>query len=220
MPDLSIDFTWFHDPKGYRLIPAKPTLRRGQSVLNVPSRDIQPARIVRNHGTLQEYRPLDAFPELFKTFIDAAVRYPMPKSEEDRALAPVTKSQEGILKFVERFGPLTYEGLKGPGDNVPDLIDAAETMLQVRSGRLFGRFLGKLNVSILAERNGIRLKVEPPDLLSALWLQVAQDGQRGDRECAQCRRPVLRRRADARFCSDSCRIEHYSLERTRRKRNR
>ena len=40
MPDLTLDFTWYRDPKGYRLIPAKvPKLRPGQSILDLPARD-------------------------------------------------------------------------------------------------------------------------------------------------------------------------------------
>jgi hypothetical protein len=218
MPDLKIDFTWFQDVKGYRLIPAKPLkLRPGQSILDAPARDIQPARIVRNGGALQTYRPFDMPRELFKDFINAAALDPMVKSEEDKALAPMTRSQDGLLKFVERFGPLTYEGLKGRGDNVPDLIDAAEAMLQVRSGRIFGRFLGKLDTMITSDRSGLRLKISPPDLLSALWLQVVWAKDKGRPiECEQCGRPVLGRRADARFCSDACRIQFNSLKRTRR----
>ena len=94
MLDLSIDFTWFQDTQGYRLIPAKPiALRRGQSILDVPSREIQPARIVRHGGKLRSYQPFE-FPSdlLIKEFIGA------------------TKSENGMLEFVKRFGPLTYEG--------------------------------------------------------------------------------------------------------------
>jgi hypothetical protein len=197
MPDLSIDFTWFRDPKGYRLIPAKPVLRRGQSILDVPGSDIQPARIVRNGGALQAYRPFNVSSKLFENFINAA------------------KTEIGVLEFVKLFGPLTRDGLRGKGDVVHGMIDQAEDMTNVLRGRIFGRFLAKLNVSISSERNGIHLKVEPPDLLSALWLQVAQAGRRRVRECEQCHNPILGRRADARFCSDPCRIKYNSLERSR-----
>ena len=202
MLDLSIDFTWFQDPQGYRPIPAKPiALRRGQSILDVPMRDIQPARIVRNGGKLQPYRPFE-FPSdlLIKEFIGA------------------TKSENGMLEFVKRFGPLTYEGLRGRGEIVWELRDQANEMSEVMLGRIYGKVLGKLNVSISSQREGIYLKVEPPDLLSALWLLVARTKRK--RQCLQCNRALIGLRADAKFCSDACRIAFNSLERTRKKRSR
>lgn len=206
MPDLMFDFTWYKDQSGYRLIPAKPLkLRRGQSILDVSSRDIQPARIIRNGGTLQSYRPLDDFPNLFRYFVG------MPRSEN------------GVLEFVKRFGPLTYDGLHKEGDVVPKIVDWASDMSQVLRGAIVGMPLNKLNASIVTDHNGMRLKVLPTCLLDALWLQLAQVKSRGSanfRECLRCRNLFMAgasadRRADAKFCSDECRIEFNSLKRSR-----
>ena len=197
MPDLVFDFTWFKDPKGYRLIPAKPIPQRpGQSLLDLPSGVFQPARIVRNGGKLQSYRPLEVFPNLFSRFIDTA------------------KTEEGVLKFVQAFGPLTQDGLRKAGDHVPRIADEASAM-----GRSGGRSPIKLVAAIVTDFSGIRLKVSPSCLLDALWLQFAQSNTRS-RECLQCHSPFMvgvaaGRRADAKFCSDECRISFNSLKRSR-----
>jgi hypothetical protein len=196
MPDLTLDFTWYKDPKGYRLIPAKlPRWRPGQSPLDVPSIGIEPARIVRNGGALQSYRPLEHFPTLFDDFIRTAT------------------SEKGVLEFVEKFGPLTRGGL-GKGEIVPEVVDQARDM-----ARYGTRGLGKLNAWIEMDHEGMRLKVKPSCLLDALWLQLAQANTRS-RQCPQCRKPFLigpavKRRKDARFCTDECRIKFNSLDRSR-----
>jgi len=196
MPDLTLDFTWYRDPKGYRLIPAKlPKLRPGQSINDVPMREIEPDRIVRNGGKPQPYRPLE-IPALFDRFIKMAT------------------TENGVLEFVQKFGPLTKNGRWGKGDIVPDIIDHAEAM-----ARGHGSGLLNINVSITVERDETRLKVSPACLLDALWLQLAQANTRS-KQCPQCRKPfrigvAVKRRKDARFCSDDCRIKFNSLERSR-----
>jgi hypothetical protein len=68
-----------------------------------------------------------------------------------------------------------------------------------------------------------RLKLTPNDLLGALRLQSAQaliDPHGHMQECQQCGDwfevgPGTRRRGDAKFCSDHCRIQFNSLKRSR-----
>jgi hypothetical protein len=206
MPELLFDFTWYKDAKGYELVPAKPLrLRPGQSILDVPISEFDSARIVGKGGPLQPYRPLDKFPNLFRYFTS------MPRSET------------GVLEFVEKFGLLTYKGLRGKGDVVPAIIDQAESMSEVLIGRVVAIRLNKLNASIVTDRDEMRLKISPACLLDAVWLQLAQakgHGAGSFRQCQQC--AVLftvgagyDRRADAKFCSDKCRIEFNSLKRSR-----
>jgi hypothetical protein len=199
MPELSLDFKWYRDPKGYRLIEAKPTgLRRGQSMLDWVIREEHFARIVRNGGKLQSYRPFDVSPKLFRIFIDKA------------------KSESGVYDFVKRYGPLTYNGLKGRGEIVEEIMASAEDMSQAISGRILAMRLNPLNVSIMTEGGKLRLKLSPACLLDALWLQLAQakDDRAGPRQCEQCGTMFMGRRADARFCSDDCRIKRNSLRRS------
>src|SRR5262249_28653718 len=188
--------TWWRDPKGYRLIPAKPT-PSGKSLMDVYMVDIEPARIVRRGGKLQSYRPLEHFPDLFDRFINMAT------------------SETGVLTFVEKFGPLTNDGHRDKGDVVPEIIDQAQAMVQPG----LARPLNKLNVMIIANANEMRLKISPSCLIDALWLQLAQANTRS-RQCPQCHRPFLigvavGRRKDAQFCSDECRIKFNSLARSR-----
>jgi hypothetical protein len=204
MPVLNFDFTWYRDPKGYRLIPAKPLrLRKGQSILDVYSTDIQPARIVRNGGALQSYRPL------VDEFLSTRV------VQEFMAAT----SEQGMLKFVEKFGPLTHDGLRGKGDIVLALIDQAKDMKQVIHGQMIAMPLKKLNAAIISDNSGLRLKVSPANLLDALWLQLAQSSRHSFRQCLQCGKSFIigsgHRRTDAKFCSDDCRIEYNSLRRSR-----
>jgi hypothetical protein len=211
MPELTFDFKWYRDAAGYRLIPAKPiTLRRGQSILDIPSNQIQPARILRKGGPLQSYRPLDEFPTLFRHFIQAS------------------RTEAGVLGFVQKFGPLTHAALQRRdgirnGDVVLDIIDSAEEMVKLLRGGIVAMPLKQLNASVVTEADGIRLKVGPACLLDALWLQLAQaksGGKASFRECLQCHTLFATgvgtdRRADAKFCSDKCRITFNSLERSR-----
>jgi hypothetical protein len=203
MPDLTFDFTWYKDTRGYRLVPAKP-LPRGQSILNVRLDDIQPARIEPKGGSLQRYRPLDEFENLFEHFIRTA------------------NSEGGVLEFVNAFGPLTKDGLRRGVEVVFRIIDAAEEMAKAES--IAAMTLNRLNVSIVNDNGRMRLKVSPACLLDALWLQLAQASGSGRlRECGKCRKLFVagvrgNRRADARFCSDKCRIEFNSLQRSRKDR--
>src|SRR5437016_5617229 len=104
MPNLTFDFAWYKDSKGYRLAEAKPlNVKRGQSILDVPAKSIrQPSRIVRNGGKLEPYEPLK-IERLFERFSRM-------------------KTRDDVLEFVETYGPLTQSGLRGKGDIVPDLI--------------------------------------------------------------------------------------------------
>jgi hypothetical protein len=205
MPELTFDFTWYRDAKGYGLIAAKPiTRRRGQSILDVRIDDIQPARVVRKGGALQSYRPLDKFPNLYEQFVG------------------IQRTENGVKGFIERFGPLTNEGLRGNGEVVPAMIDRADAMAELLRGHTVAMPLNSLQASIVTKDNSIRLKVSPACLLDALWLQLVQAkaSGKGARECLQCQTLFTtgvgtNRRADAKFCSDVCRIKYNSLRRSR-----
>jgi hypothetical protein len=202
MPNLTFDFTWYKDSKGYRLDEAmSPVRKRGQSeaeaVLEMPAKDIRPARIVRNGGSLQPYQPLN--PKIGNLF------EPFSKIETEGA----------VLKFVKVFGPLTLSGLRGKGDVVEELIGEAKDM---RSG--VRKHLGKLNVTIDTISDETQLRVRPVCLLDAIWLQYAQANARS-RQCPQCDEwflvgPGTDRRADAKYCGEKCRVKCLSLKRSRR----
>jgi hypothetical protein len=69
-----------------------------------------------------------------------------------------------------------------------------------------------------------QLQLQPPCLLDAIWLQFGQalTSNAVLRSCGNCGKWFEAgvgsgRRADAKYCSDQCRVEHKSLERTRKK---
>jgi hypothetical protein len=204
MTTISLDFKWYRDPKGYRLVQPKPIKRRpGQSILDTPTADAHPALIVRNGGPLQSYEPLDKFPRLFRYFIDMA------------------RSEDGVLKFIETYGPLTHEGLRS-GEIVPDVIDWAIDMSKSLRGRIHAMVLSPpLNARIITEQGKMRLEVGPSSLIDALWLQLVQSQSQPShfKECEQCGEAFMvgpgARRADARFCCDEHRVKFNSLERSR-----
>jgi hypothetical protein len=194
MPNLVFDFVWYKDSKGYRLSPGF-RLKPGQRILDVKAEEVQPDRIVRNDGKLLPYQPLK-IGDLFE-------RFSRIKTEED------------VLKFIEKFGPLTHQGLRGKGDVVEELIAEARDMRsRIRKP------LGKLNVTIDTMDDETRLRVRPGCLLDAIWLQYAQ-ANTPSRECPQCHERFLvgaaaGRRSDAKYCSPECRVKFNSLERSRR----
>ena len=133
-------------------------------------------------------------------------------------------AQEGVLEFVTNFGPLTHDGLRKGGEVVQTTIDAANEMSRVvHHGHLIATPLNPLNVSIIIDdKRRMRLKISPKCLLDALWLQLAQaSGSASVRECWNCHEPFVagpkgNRRGDAKFCSDKCRVEFNSLQRSRK----
>jgi hypothetical protein len=64
-----------------------------------------------------------------------------------------------------------------------------------------------------ARKRTVTLRMNPPDLLNALWLQFAHSliGRHEYRQCNTCRRwfQVDRGRSDRQTCSDSCRVKAY-----------
>jgi hypothetical protein len=203
MPDLTFDFKWYKYAGGCRLVPAK--LPRGRAT-SARADDIEPARIVPNGEALKSYRP-HVDETLFNYFISKA------------------QSENGVLEFVKNYGPLTNDGLRKGCEVVREIIDAAEEMSDALRDHKVVVPLGSLNVSIVSDDRGTRLKVRPKCLLDALWLQLAQVKSKGVRfrECEneKCRKvfiagPTGNRRGDARFCSDECRIKFNSLQRSRK----
>jgi hypothetical protein len=203
MPDLTFDFTWYKHARGYRLIEAKPMPRkRGQSLSDATFGDVQPARIVPIGGPLVPYRPLDEYDTLFEQFVREA------------------KDEAGLLAFMNKFGPLTNDGLRKGGEVALEIIEEAKSM----PGTV-GAQLNPLRAAIVRANGRVRLKVSPACLLDALWLQFAEAQSKGaafrqceNKKCGKMFVAGVRgdRRGDARFCSDKCRIQHNSHERSRR----
>ena len=120
---------------------------------------------------------------------------------------------------MNKFGPLTKDGLRKGGEVAWKIIDEAKGM----PGTV-GASLNPLQAAIVRANGRVRLKVSPACLLDALWLQYAQAQSNGvafrqcqNRKCGKMFVAGVRgeRRGDAKFCSDACRIKYNSMQRSR-----
>jgi hypothetical protein len=173
------------------------------------SRSWMPSPVIkRAGGRLAEYEPLDKFPLLFTRF------------------ASIPKNTQGVLEFINKFGPLTKDGLDPKrGENVEYLLDASRAMeiIMNASPKFVGFNLGRLTARFEVVDGDVRLKLDALELLNALWLQCAQHLSIGAnlRRCQQCNTWFevgigTGRRLDAKFCSDEHRILFNSRRRSER----
>lgn len=236
VPGIFIEFEWQLDADGYDLKPAQEPLSRsgqpdeGATLISVSQRVYltvrKPLRIVRRGGQLRSYRPLDRFDRLFHQFAVDAI------------------TPKGVFGFVERFGPLTKDGLdENRGEDVEIAISHATEMRRVldayerHNTSDIAQMLGPKGKSLLDSpistievklvfdpaENTPKLQFTMPNLITALWFQLAQSMASGAilRRCQHCNKPFgagpgTTRRADAKFCSDAHRTEFNSLKRSKR----
>ena len=199
---IRIDFTWHRHIKGYR---------------------IKDGRVVPDSNDYETYRPLDEYSTLYKIFADQC------------------RSPKGVLGFTHKFGPLSTNpgtlvtiralnlaGARGTvGDLVRDVIEHAELMNKYLSGYSRGIPqipLTNIEAVLVPDGRSVRIKLSSLRLIDAIWLQMAQASAsgRGIAECQRCGTwfevgPGTGRRADAKFCCDRHRIEHNSLERSKKR---
>ena len=202
MTATRVEFTSRVDRKGYKIIPAKRP-SAGASWLDVPVRDAI-ARIVGCGGDHRALR-LNERPMLYKEFANL-------------------KTPDELLEFITEYGPLTSK------NEIWKLLDVAAQMKDIMHKKTTPPIwpVADLRASIVTDKGAIAIKVRPARLLDALWLQLGQ-ALSGGAQFRKCERPGCGewfpvggksgRRLVARFCTDKCRIEHNSLERTRKKRS-
>jgi hypothetical protein len=210
MAQLVIEFDCYRDPKGYRLVETE-----------------RPMRVVRNgkgHDPkdFQHSQPLSKTDSLFKIF------------------ANIATTPQGVLDFVQRFGPLTESGWDPKiGEDVNLVISNADHMRQLlrySSGNQKGlglplsRHQATRSSSIDAQviwdsaTKSPKWELRPRTLLDALWLQLGQALTAGAqiRQCEHCgdwfeAGRGTGRRLDAKFCCDEHRTAFNSLKRSRGK---
>jgi hypothetical protein len=231
---MAIDLEWERDEAGYDLLPSRPATdpapepvymswfairSSGEAVSHtesiVESTNPTYARIMRRGGNLLKYRPFQARPELCRIF---AVR---------------ARTTEGLLHFVNEYGPLTTGGNK-LWEDVRFGLGQAEMMYRLyqysprdRSAylmRSFPRgFLLAVPIVLLVGNTSTgmpEMAYKVGTLSQALWLEFSQNILNGRtiRECALCgslfETGPGARRADAKFCCD----EHRTTFHNQRKR--
>jgi hypothetical protein len=169
-------------------------------------------------GQIEKYEPLERFPRLFAYF------------------ASIPKTPEGLLDFVNKYGPLSHYGafvhddpksVKWGGDVVEYFLDMARIMEQMLSSPDLKKDVPVAGVAAKLSPDpidgSVRLKLEVDNLASALWLQCAQHLSSGTnlRRCQRCNTWFevgigTGRRLDAKFCSDEHRILFNSRRRSER----
>jgi hypothetical protein len=177
-------------------------------------------RIVRRGGELVTYRPFDKVDGLFRVF------------------AGLARTREGLLDFVQRFGPLTPGGNNFLGEDVQIgiilgnfmnfLLSASpeqriERLRQMSDGDGLHCTRAEVLLTVSAVTGRPQLKFKVNSLMSALQLEFAQALSSGEdvRQCAFCGEwfeagPSARRRRGTKFCSDDHRIAFNSQKRTKR----
>jgi hypothetical protein len=223
MAQVLIDFGWWKDAKGYRLVPETERTPE-EALIEHPlgirlASGIRPLRLVRLGGDLIPYRPLDHFGQLFRIF------------------ANDVRTSKDALAFAQRFGPSTVDGFdEEVGESIETTIVHAEAMrefLGYAGGdkRLLARGieaqiapLGQLDVALVLDpaTTTPKLRLSPSNLRDALWLQFGQalSGGASLRQCQHCGgwfETGVRagRRRDAKFCSDEHRVAFNSLKRSK-----
>jgi len=209
---IEIDFEWWKDAKGYRLVDAEPNKPGVLSLSTIGS----PQRVVPS-GQPVPYQPLKQYTDLFKDFKEV-------------------RTAEDVLRFVTRFGPLTKSGLDPElGERVPFVIENAETFRRwfnvnrarpreiVKRIGEEGMVFSRLDVELRADARGsLHLHIRPKTLLEALQFQLAQVLSGGVKlsACLHCGKLFEAgngvRRLDSKFCSESHQKLYNSLKRSKK----
>lgn len=184
----------------------KELVRRAGGRLWLTEGDEEPSLAVVPVGNQYEtYYPLKEYPTLFMEF------------------ATVNQDPESVIQFLNRYGLL--EGFRKFTEVnfflrcSMELKKAVDSWDNSRESRDYSQFIELFNRKSrtveLMLTNGIAapiLKITPPDLLDAIWIQFAQfvTGSNYLRRCAFCGTWFIfgtgtGRRKSAHYCSDRCR---------------
>jgi hypothetical protein len=204
----TFEFTNWRDPEGYRISDRRPA---------------EPRRIVRKGKGATPWVPL----------------HPLAKTRDLFLIfARTANTAEGLLSFIQTYGPLTYYG-NAQGELVDDLIIHAGGMRglidsisshALRDPALEGNYDVApgctVNAVVVWDSIGknYRWEFRPSTLLDGLYLQMGEAITRGAQigKCAHCgdwfeAGQGAGRRAGAKFCSDDHKITYHSLRRSREK---
>jgi hypothetical protein len=201
----SFEFTNWRAPEGYRISDHRPAA---------------PRRIVRKGKSDTQWVPLQPLAKTRDLFL---------------IFARIADTAEGLLNFINTYGPLTYHG-NGEGELADDLIIHAKGMRglidsisshakrpapedgDVAPGATFNAVVIWDSIT----RN-YRWVLRPSTLLDGLYLQLGEAITRGAQigKCVHCgdwfeAGQGAGRRAGAKFCSEDHKTAYHSLKRSRR----
>jgi hypothetical protein len=231
VPTSPIYLKWARDVTGYELVPATPGRPNASALGALATTSAAgswattldriyfgtPMLVVPRGGQAISYEPLDR-DGLYARF--AGLRTP-----------------EDLLEFMNKFGPLTDAGASvAKGEDVANILNhskAFRSILSIDDKELSklaalagenGKQISRMDFFIVEDRASgtLRLQFRPPDLLSALWLQLGQKISRNRpfRECRYCGSwfecgSGTGRRLDAIFCKDDHRVLFNSRKRSK-----
>lgn len=224
MPDL-LYLEWGRAAHGYNIAEAAPDFF---DIENDEEADESDMYLEMNDPEIVIYRPLEEYPALFMEF------------------AYTEQTAEGVNAFADKFGLLWWKpGDRRGLDDELSIYDWLKRIRRVRAAVDFwqeGRERGSLGPLIegFAQRTPASvevvlqpvlddpmraaLRLTPPDLDSAMWLQFAQAVSNNTqlRCCARC--PTwfaygtgTGRRGSANYCSAACRKAAWKAEKERKK---
>jgi hypothetical protein len=202
MAEIGIQFEW---TRAYSSAPDKPgyEFSGGQ---------------IRQIGARKEtYRPQDV-PELYHRFAE------LDGSPESCVLFA---SKYGLLQSPAKFTKPPVEHLdlwRREIRRMKVLVSALPTVVRFANSRGTYAEVGRLRVLLVPSSDSTAARpmliMEPETLLEAMNLQLAQFVTGGGTSfaCEQCgtrfeRGGTAKRRSDARFCSDRCRVQHHRRNR-------
>jgi len=210
---IDIDFGLSLDTKGY---------------------DLDGGRIVGKGGPKRQMR-LKEFPHLYLEF--AKAQSPDQLLNFVSRFGRLTHDPEGdnvrsLLQGTKTMSK-TLELLRGVIGNLPKWPRGRTFEYEVPSlgGKIVGGIpiKGQLAASLVPDpmTGTWQLQLSPPTLLDAVWLQFGQAlaSNAQLRQCDHCGKWFeagigTGRRADAKFCSSECQIDHKSLQRSVKKEHR
>jgi hypothetical protein len=208
---IDIDFGLSLDTKGY---------------------DLNGGRIVGKGGSKRQMR-LKEFPHLYLEF--AKAQSPDALLNFVSRFGRLTYDREGdnVRSLLQgtKIMSRVLEMMRGMIGNLPKWPSGRTFEYEVPSlgGKIVGGIpiAGKLTAALIPDpmTGTWQLQLSPPTLLDAIWLQFGQalTSNAQLRQCDHCGKWFeagvgTGRRADAKFCSSQCQIEHKSLERSRKER--
>jgi hypothetical protein len=239
MYPLKLHLNWFKDSAGYRLIDYG---KNGTRLIGNGGKLVPSLPFEEHDGALSAFASVTSLPSLLH-FVEqyGLLNEPAYGVKVDRGRA--TKISYGAvrMRFDERGFTEIEDSPTLDGEDVDLHLETAKLFREIleQSGKGWRRTPPSLDHSIaealheepLGEisltgdrRHGFRMVLTANSLKDGLWLQLGQkvDGQARFRTCElpSCRQVFevgssSGRRADARFCSDTHRIEFNSRKRTK-----